>query len=283
MKKVIKQTVTLTIGISNSGKSTWAREQVANNANTIDINRDDIRIDLFCEGDRSKYSSYNFGKAKEARVTEIASARAEEAIREGNNIIISDTNLNRTTRDFWKNFCQTNNLEYVEKLFNVPLSTCLSRNLKRDITIPERVILRQYSTLRKILDLPIYDGRAEEPPHVVVFGFEDVLRTRNGGLKHSTVGLARMLKESGVRIVVIAHETYLTEAENWLNDNKVPFDEVFAKSTESHSEGDFKENIFWRYIVPKYIVDYVVDHNGPACAQWRSIGVECWKVGEAVR
>ena len=83
MNKII-----LTVGASCSGKSAWAAEQI----HSKNINRDDIRFNMFCGGKRD-WTKYKFNKTNEAIVTEISETYALNAAGRGKDIIISDTNL----------------------------------------------------------------------------------------------------------------------------------------------------------------------------------------------
>lgn len=144
-----KLKVTLTIGISNSGKSTWAEEFVKNNSDTVELNRDNTRITNFCGGDRSRYGEYEFDSLSEDIVTDIIMNKAYKALRDNKNLIISDTNLHSITRQSWKDFADANNLEYEERHFDVDIDTCLERNEKRDISIPPWVIRKQFDRYKR--------------------------------------------------------------------------------------------------------------------------------------
>lgn len=91
----------ITIGISASGKSTWAGEKVLEDAKvgtkTIEINRDEIRFSVILPG--GNWSTYKFTSKNEARVTEITTELLDKAIKDGVDIIISDTNLNSKYRN----------------------------------------------------------------------------------------------------------------------------------------------------------------------------------------
>ena len=143
--------IILTVGISNSGKSTWAKKYIESNPSTREVNRDDIRIDLFCGGDRSKYGSYTFSNDTEFLVTKTAKASAAVAISKGLDVIISDTNLNAWVRSGWKKFAKDNDLEYEEVVFDTPFETCVRRNKLRDISIPNHVLHKQGHNLERQL------------------------------------------------------------------------------------------------------------------------------------
>ena len=55
----------VTVGISASGKSTWAKQQVG----YMNINRDDIRFNTVCPG--GNWNTYKFNKKNEQRVEEL--------------------------------------------------------------------------------------------------------------------------------------------------------------------------------------------------------------------
>ena len=132
VKILRKPTLTLTVGCSNSGKSTWAA--------TVDasiVNRDDTRENLFGK-------DYVMSKVKESMVTRVNRDRAHLAMKLGSDIIISDTNLNPWVRESWKDFAEMYNMDYVEKFFDTPLEECLRRNALRERKVPERVIMNQH-------------------------------------------------------------------------------------------------------------------------------------------
>jgi predicted kinase len=96
----------MTVGVSASGKTTWAKEQ----KHCVNINRDDIRFNIVQPG--SDWTTYKFTKVNESQVTEIENVIAERAVKFETNIIISNTNLNPKTREFWKDFAKHHNYEF---------------------------------------------------------------------------------------------------------------------------------------------------------------------------
>lgn len=86
----------LTVGISASGKSTLA-EKLAKYSGYTEINRDWIRFNLVSPG--ANWSNYKFNGSNEKKVTEIQGQMIMEAYGKGENIVISDTNLNPKVRN----------------------------------------------------------------------------------------------------------------------------------------------------------------------------------------
>lgn len=61
--------IIITVGVSGSGKSTFAKELKEANPEYIEINRDSFRFDLFTNGVED-WSKYKFTKDREKEVTQ---------------------------------------------------------------------------------------------------------------------------------------------------------------------------------------------------------------------
>ncbi len=137
----MKKKVILTIGIPASGKSFWAKEEVANNSKLVRVNKDDIRAMLGQKWSREI--------EKIAVDTEIRCAVA--ALRGGYSVIIDDTNLNPNTRDYVKKSIRTvfdeNAVDIEEKVFDVDPKVCIERDSKREgkAKVGAAVIMSMYN------------------------------------------------------------------------------------------------------------------------------------------
>lgn len=284
--------VKLTIGISNCGKSTWAREFIRNNPVWTEINRDDMRIAFFCDGKRSEYVNYKFSKDKEKMITDIAETRAKRAMRNGQGIIISDTNLNGKTRAYWKNFAETHNVPYEEVVFDVPLHICMSRNRKRDITLPDRVLRQQYASYRAFKGIPSYCGTPGGVP-AVIFDVDGTLASMDGRSPFDwdkvgedkpnphVVELAKLLHAAGYAIIVMSGRDGACRdaTREWLEENGIPFEALFMRTAgDQRADAIIKEELFWSEVSENWDVKYVVDDRNKTVEQWRAMGIECWQV-----
>lgn len=140
MNKII-----ITQGISASGKTYWAENFVKQNPNYVNINRDNIRGDLFCDGTLD-WSTYKFTKAKEAKVTEIQDQLISEAVLASKSIIISDTNLNLKTLERFKKLPCLAEYQFEYKVFKVDLLEALQRDAQRINGVGYKVITKQYKS-----------------------------------------------------------------------------------------------------------------------------------------
>lgn len=101
----------ITVGISGSGKTTWAEQQEG----FININRDDIRFDYFCGGVRN-WKLYDF-KKYEKEATRIQKELIEHYAEKGLSIIISDTNLKKDRNNQLKQKLESLGYEVEFKFF----------------------------------------------------------------------------------------------------------------------------------------------------------------------
>ena len=137
----------LTIGTSSSGKSSWASNYIANNPNTVEINRDMIRFSEYT-GARN-WSEYSMLPC-ENEVTRLLLNGFYNAIEDGYDVIISDTNLSKITRDNWLLHAMGLGIEveYVVmhsafiKMFNDPFEI---------MQLPEYVLKKQYENFKLFL------------------------------------------------------------------------------------------------------------------------------------
>src|ERR1700729_1274460 len=126
----------ITRGLPASGKTTFARKWVdEDRERRARVNRDDLR-QMLDEGVFVK-------GVTEQRVMAARNATVEGLLRRGVSVVVDDTNLpNRTCRDL-HDIAKRCKAEFkIEDMCEVPLSTCLARNIARQdkAPIPDAVI-----------------------------------------------------------------------------------------------------------------------------------------------
>ena len=128
----------LTRGIQGSGKTTWARQWVAEDPSSrVRINNDDIRNML---------GNY-WVVGREPLVSEMKQYVTQAAMDRGYNIVIDNMNLNPHEVKFWEKVVELNNedpdgykYEIEFKDFFIPLEECIRRDAMRPNPIGEKVI-----------------------------------------------------------------------------------------------------------------------------------------------
>lgn len=133
------QKIILTVGIVASGKSTWAKEEVKKDPNTIRINRDDLRIMM---------TNYEYSEENEKLVIATRDHIMLSSLKQGRNVIIDDTNLNRRIFDDICGLVNNAGIQcmVMEKPFFISLNEAIERNAKREgfARIPEDVIQKMW-------------------------------------------------------------------------------------------------------------------------------------------
>lgn len=123
----MKNYLYLTIGLPQSGKSTWARMQ-----RVPIVNRDSIRYAI---GGSIRYFE------EEARVSEIEELMVTALFKSGSRVIIVDaTHLKSKYRKKWEELGEIQGFKVKYKRFKTPLQTCLKRarrNFPNDVNFPK--------------------------------------------------------------------------------------------------------------------------------------------------
>ena len=154
----------ITIGISASGKTTWAEFEATKTSSKV-ICRDDIRRSLFSF---SKWSDYKFTKAKEDRVTKVYYQLVFEASVAGQSIILADTNLNPTHRLKLKKNLEEYGFKVVTKEFPISYEEAVTRDLGRLHSVGSQVIYKQYQQWLKYIGRKVYKADKTLPTAIIV-------------------------------------------------------------------------------------------------------------------
>lgn len=276
--------ITLTVGISNSGKTTWAEQQV----DILNINRDDQRAEM----SGGNLNAYKFSKAREKAITLIQFEMAAWAVLNNKDIIVSDTNLNPKTRAKWAAWAQEQEVELHIKEFPCEPHIAKQRNQKREHSIPVSVIDQQYAAWREYKWMPTYTGTPGKPS-AVIFDVDGTLASMNARHpfdwnkvcedtpRRNVVNLAKSLHKAGIKILVMSGRDGVCYEDTlkWLHDNNVPVHALSMRAAgDTRPDAVIKEELFWGFVADKYDVQFVVDDRDQMVARWRAMGLECWQI-----
>jgi predicted kinase len=126
------RSVTLTRGLPGSGKSTWAKQQVAANPETmVRVNKDDLRAMLH----DSRWS-----EANEVLVEAARDALILAALRHGCDVIVDDTNLADRHLEHITVLVAGLASVAVTDFTHVPIDECIRRDKLRSRSVGEQVI-----------------------------------------------------------------------------------------------------------------------------------------------
>ena len=133
----MKPILAVMIGISGSGKSTYANG-LKTSINAELVETDAIRLELTGNAEDQSQNS---------RVFDVAKKRVNDILSQGKNAIIDATSLTIRDRKDWIDIGKNNNAEVRAYFIDTPVSVCKSQNNKRQRKVPEWVIDKQANKL----------------------------------------------------------------------------------------------------------------------------------------
>lgn len=152
------------IGCPSSGKSTLANHIINQDSNYQIVSSDNIRKQLF--GDEKIQGDWQLIEVEIFK-------QIDSYIQAGKPILYDATNAQRWWRiSLLKKLAKYNHINWIGWYLKTPLNLCLEWNQQRDRTVPDRVIMNLYQSLRNfpplpaegflaVYDIPFRDGKLE--------------------------------------------------------------------------------------------------------------------------
>ncbi len=293
MNKII-----LCMGISGSGKTTWAKEWVEEDPiHRLRLNYDDLRCML------GKY----WVPEREPLVLAIFTSALVDAMNNGYDIVIDNmSNLNPKHQQEYEETVKRHNpnskfkyeIEY--KLMDTPVEVCIERDSKRDIPIGEKVIRQQWRKYRDYIIQQsvkeMLDNQAVQDsklPHCIIVDMDATLCFNTSGrpfygpgsdakMIYDTpntpiVELVKNYKNTDNKNIIIVtgrSESARESTEIWLKEQGIPYDAIFMRANGNFVKGDqFKKSIYEQEIKGKYYVDFVLDDSQKVVKMYRNLGL----------
>ena len=280
-----------------SGKTSYAKEKVNKNPDKwINICKDDIREMLH----DSKFSS-----KREKRVLHVRNNLIKQFMEEGMNVIVSDTNLHPKHEEHMKELIKWFSINHPDKeqyelvvndsFTDVPVDECIKRDLKRDRTVGEKVILDfHYKYIHEEDTYPV----DPELPTCIICDIDGTIAKRGD---RSPFHWKRVGEDEPILdIIDLVNTLYFAE----FVDEVIFFSgrdgECFEETLEwlekyiqfsvgylyMRKEGDnrkdtiVKEEMFEHFVRGKYNVKFVLDDRRQVVDMWRGLGLKCLEVAD---
>ena len=249
----------LTRGIQGSGKTTWARQWVAEDPeNRVRINNDDIRNML------GKY----WVTEREPLVSEMKHYLTQAAMDRGYDIVIDNMNLNPREVKSWERAVELNNedpdgykYEIEFKDFFIPLEECIRRDAMRPNPIGEKVIRETWKRYKHFIQTTEVERHVDnmrrytgKPKCIVIdmdstmcfnvtkrpwFGEGAAEGMINDVPNTGVCEMIRQLQEDFVIIVATGRDTTQEEVtKEWLAKQGINADEFYFRTN-----GDFRKGV----------------------------------------
>lgn len=309
MKRTIK--IIFTIGISASGKSTWANEKSKKSTNCRVIERDQIRRSIVWD---KKISERNFqvpfqwndwNWKWENQVTEIWNSMIDNclSIKEIDTIICSDTNLNEKRLENTINEIKKRNnkviIDVEFKHFPISYEEAVIRDTYRKNSVGAFVIAQQYSRYCRLTKPQA--NKNPNCPKAIIVDLDGTLSHNNSGRGHYDdyrydedtpniflKNVVRMMSQIGYTPIFLSGREATPVGEektkNWIRDqfskDLVSYHLFLRDYKDLRSDEIVKEEIYWKKVDNNYNVEAVFDDRPKVCRMWRSIGLDVYQCGD---
>ena len=288
MKKIL-----ILRGLPASGKSTYAKNLLTQNPHAWKrLNKDELRAML----DNSVHS-----KTNEKFIENVRDMMLVEALKEGKNVVIDDTNLSERPVERIKQVVQkyiTDSGETVNveiKDIETSLEECLERDKKREKKVGESVIMRMYKQhILKDERGPHYQEQDDTLPAAILCDLDGTLaiihdRSPFDAKRCETdllnIPIAEILKtyyQKGVKIILISgrDDNARIQTMNWLSYNKIPYNALYMRTSgDMRKDAIVKKELYVKHIKGQFFVQFVLDDRNQVVDLWRlELGLPCLQV-----
>jgi len=282
----------MTKGLPASGKSTWAREMQSKDPNIVRVNKDDLRAMLH----NGKWSKFN-----EKQVLAVRDQIIVNALVDGRNVIVDDTNLAEKHFETLKEIAKkhTAQVEVVD-FTSVSVDECVARDAKRANSVGEKVIrdmsvrfLGGKKAVSQPLNPVVFD---DSLPYCVIFDLDGTLACIGDRSPYDSKACAGDLpNESIIRLfkTIASSVMYSTEmiifsgrkdnaeieTRDWLeNQEIIAYQLHMRRVDDDRKDSIVKQEMFDAYVRGKYNVLFVVDDRDQVVKMWRDQGITCLQV-----
>lgn len=310
--------ITILVGVSGSGKTTIAKDMLANNSNLIRINRDDLRLALFGveQTDINYYSRKDF-KSCENTITETVEQIMYDNLNKGKDIVLDNTHLQKKyIDDIIRKF---NHLATIEIIFvhgtTYPEFAEFKHRLRHrfhEFQSDEKInyIDRQWDDFKKLIknldgyrfvypqeDTKIEMNSAKESVYVfdldgtlALKGDRNIFDEEKVGVDILIENVATVLKalQTTHRVIFLSgrQDSCKEQTIEWLKKHKLWNDDseiYMRKAKDSRCDSIVKEEIVMEQVLPKYHILGVFDDRERVCRMWYKLGIFCFNVNQGLK
>lgn len=273
-------------GLPASGKTTYAK-QLLTVGNWKRVNKDDLRAML---------DNYRWSKQNEKFVLELRDKIISDALYRGLNVVVDDTNFNPKHEEDFLRIAEMSRVGFEVKFFDTPIEDCIERDLKRPVSVGERVIRQMYDQYLK--PKPEVYVPPTDKPWAVLCDIDGTLahgigvtrkpyewdKVETDTIDPVVADLLTNLYSDGVtRIILMSGRdgSCRGKTEDWLHKMGVPYDHLHMRE-EGDNRKDFiiKRELFDKHIRNDFEVSFVLDDRNQVVDMWRQMGLKVFQVAE---
>lgn len=295
----------ITVGISGSGKSTWAHERwMVNPDRFVIVNRDKIRELLFGYTEESISNYYELPNINkfEKQVTRYEDTLIHDALNHGKDVIVDATHLTRKYLERFKFW----NVPTEIVVFEIELDRALSRDFSRNRSVGEEVIRKQYNRfiglMQNLSKEPIefepvtFNQNMDNEP-TIIFDIDGTLAHMNRETRSPydwhkvgedsadvpTCAIAKFIKTSyhlSAKVIICTGRdgVCIDETEKWLESHGVEYDEIYIrKKGDQRADWIIKEEMWRKIAEDNYIIGMFNDRL-QVVRRARALGLKVFNV-----
>lgn len=298
----MKMKAIITIGVSASGKTTWANEFVKENPEYFIMCRDDLRKKYYEKTHSNEKFSWKVWNMKwEKKITAMFWDLIGRCCENQKNIIIADTNLNKDRLGNLKSSLEELGYSDIKiKEFPISFEEACKRDSLRENGVGFQVIAKQFEQWNKIKKRQYIPNDLNEYAIIVDIDGTIADNSHRSNFDYSKVKFDKPITE----IINLVYGCYLSchkiifltgremvgncrnDTINWLDkhintplNNHIDY-QLLMRNVGDHRAGDIvKEELFWKHIANKYNVVLAIDDMPKIIRMWQSIGVKTLMVG----
>lgn len=290
-KKII-----LTVGISASGKSTWAAELVASDPRHVIVCRDNVRL---MQGFPPVGS-----RDQEAKVTKICRGLIETALLDGFIPIVADTNINKDIRKQLIKFAHEHGADVEIVTFPISFNEAVERDSKRSASVGRDVIRKQFDRLASqdvsdgLIECPRFEGYSSngsnDLPAAIVVDIDgtvataahrsvyDYTKVSTDEVIPDVANLVIDLNLAGNKVIFLSgREDSCREATSrWLSYHffDMDFDLFMRSAGDSRPDWIIKGELYDKHVIPNYSIKAVLDDRDQVVRHVRNRGITVLQV-----
>lgn len=300
--------ITLCYGLPSSGKSTWAKEEVANsNGQIVRVNMDDIRAMLGYGPTTTREEAAVVHKVQDQAIL--------AAVKLGKNVIVDNTHLNKSGPNRIKKLFDGEIEFKVQDFTHISVDDCIAgddfrrqygeryvgekviRDMAKQLNKPWRLTAEAMNLVEYPLDPYIPDL---DSPLAVVLDIDgtlarhhrspyDYARLHTDSVFEEIKFLAQLYFDANYNVFIVSGRPemdnkgndYRAETLAWLYKNKIPFDDLFMRrATDKRDDRDVKHEIFNNEFRDKYNVELWIDDRNRVVQRMRKLGIKVAQIAD---
>lgn len=270
----------LTKGLPASGKTTWAKEYIQKYPETVNLCKDDLRL---------QFGSTN---KREKRVIKLRDFLTEYHFSQGYSVIWSDTNLNPVHLRRANELAEQHQAKLVIQDFtHVTLTECIRRDLVRPNSVGQQVIEQMYY---QYLDRPDLAPKIDPSlPNCYLVDIDGTLAINNTRSPFAwdrvdedalNPAVAMMIEKLGkdCAIILLSGRSSVCRdlTIDWLKYHNISYSDLFMRPADDNRSDDIlKSELYCTHIRDRYNVLGVIDDRPKVCRMWRNLGLSVFQVG----